>query len=408
MSDVQENVGGDGIESVCPSGARIADSFEERPLPPFSDEVISFLSSVSNILFRDPAARAFPDVITFGFWCRRASLESMRDSWISSDVRLGRGLVFHVAPSNVPVNFAYSLAAGLLAGNANVVRLPSALFPQVSILCAALEAALTDPAHAQLSNHVRLLRYGRDNARATAWLSTACDVRVIWGGDETVAEIRRSQLAPRAFDVTFADRYSFCVVDAAEYLRRDDQGAIAEGFYNDTYLFDQNACTAPHLVVWLGELPEVALAKELFWAELHSVLEKRYELAAISAVDKREAAFRFAATHNDCRIEPSPDNLVTRVTIDSVEPGIDEWRSVCGYFTEYHARSVNELPPVVDSRFQTLSYLGVDPDHLRQVFVSQRATGVDRIVPIGQTLDFTLEWDGYDLVNTLSRLVTAS
>ena len=201
MSDVQEYVDGDGIESVCPSGARIADSFEERPLPPFSDEVIGFLSSVSNILFRDPAARAFPDVITFGFGAM-TSLESMRDSWISSDVRLGRGLVFHVAPSTVPVNFAYSLAAGLLAGNANVVRLPSALFPQVSILCAALEAALTDPAHAQLSNHVRLLRYGRDNARATAWLSTACDVRVIWGGDETVAEIRRSQLP--AHSVNFA------------------------------------------------------------------------------------------------------------------------------------------------------------------------------------------------------------
>ena len=407
MSDLQEGFDGDGIESVSPVGARVADVFEERPLPPFSDEVISLLSTVSNILLRDPAARAFPDVVTFGFWCRRASLRSMRDSRSGSDVRLGRGLVFHVAPSNVPVNFAYSLAAGLLAGNANAVRLPSALFPQVGIVCAAFEAALTDSQHAQLSNHVRLLRYERDNARATAWLSAACDVRVIWGGNETVADIRRARLAPRAFDITFADRYSFCVVDAAEYLRRDDQAAIADGFYNDTYLFDQNACTAPHLVVWLGEPAEVALAKELFWAELQSVVEKRYELAAISAVDKRELAFRFAATRNDCRVEPSPDNLITRVAIGSIEPGIDAWRGVCGYFTEYHARSVSELPAVIDSRFQTLSYLGVDPDHLRQVIVSQRATGVDRIVPIGQTLDFTLEWDGYDLVDMLSRLVTA-
>ena len=29
-------------------------------------------------------------------------------------LRLGRGIIFHIAPSNVPINFAYSLVAGLL------------------------------------------------------------------------------------------------------------------------------------------------------------------------------------------------------------------------------------------------------------------------------------------------------
>ena len=31
--------------------------------------------------------------------------------------------------------------------------------------------------------------------------------------------------------------------------------------------------------------------------------------------------------------------------------------------------------------------------------------GVDRIVPIGQSLDMGLIWDGYDLIRTLSRVV---
>ena len=35
-----------------------------------------------------------------------------------------------------------------------------------------------------------------------------------------------------------------------------------------------------------------------------------------------------------------------------------------------------------------------------------RRSGIlDRIVPVGRTLDFSLEWDGYNLVHTLSRLV---
>ena len=30
-------------------------------------------------------------------------------------------------------------------------------------------------------------------------------------------------------------------------------------------------------------------------------------------------------------------------------------------------------------------------------------TGVDRIAPVGHTMDFALTWDGYDLIRTLSR-----
>ena len=34
-------------------------------------------------------------------------------------------------------------------------------------------------------------------------------------------------------------------------------------------------------------------------------------------------------------------------------------------------------------------------------------TGVDRIVPVGHTMDFALTWDGYDLIQTLSRKISA-
>ena len=48
--------------------------------------------------------------------------------------RLGRGCVFHISPSNVPVNYAYSLVVGLLTGNTNIVRISSKDFPQVEII----------------------------------------------------------------------------------------------------------------------------------------------------------------------------------------------------------------------------------------------------------------------------------
>ena len=39
------------------------------------------------------------------------------------------------------------------------------------------------------------------------------DVRIIWGGDNTIDQIRKNKIPPRSFDLTFADRYSFCIIN---------------------------------------------------------------------------------------------------------------------------------------------------------------------------------------------------
>ena len=32
--------------------------------------------------------------------------------------------------------------------------------------------------------------------------------------------------------------------------------------------------------------------------------------------------------------------------------------------------------------------------------------GIDRVVPIGKALDISLIWDGYDVIDSLSRTIT--
>ena len=81
------------------------------------------------------------------------------------------------------------------------------------------------------------------------YFSINCDVRIIWGGDSTISKIRTASLPVRTFDLTFADRYSLCVINALDHPDDKDYDNVANGFYNDTYLFDQNACTAPHLII---------------------------------------------------------------------------------------------------------------------------------------------------------------
>ncbi|MFA1647143.1 MAG: hypothetical protein ACDS79_16990, partial [Enterobacteriaceae bacterium] len=86
------------------------------------------------------------------------------------------------------------------------------------------------------------------------------------------------------------------------------------------------------------------------------------------------------------------------------EEGTLDWRGNGGFFMEYVARSLDEINPVCHSRCQTMATFGVSSDELNN-WLASGLRGVDRIVPLGQTLDFSLQWDGYDLVAMLTRVI---
>lgn len=370
---------------------------------PFDEEVCVLLEKVSELLRKDKRAKVYPEVITFAFWIRRAGLRQLREKRLPGDnvFRLGRGLVFHIAPGNVPVNFAYSLAAGLLMGNANIVRVPSKDFAQVGIIADAFRETLKLEEFQKLAPYILLMRYDR-NKKINDLLSGLSDVRIVWGGDQTIKELRKSPLPPRSIEVTFADRYSIAVIDADAYLEMENKGRIAEDFYNDTYLTDQNACSSPRIVIWTGERKKEA--KELFWKLLHTVVEEKYPFRDVQSVNKLTSFFRSAAKNEGIRFIESGDNLITRVEISKLSKELMDERENSGYFLEYDCNTPEELLPVFhDKRCQTVGMLGDRRPLL--TLLKQGGKGVDRIVPLGHTMDFDLLWDGYELTHTLTRSI---
>ena len=134
---------------------------------------------------------------------------------------------------------------------------------------------------------------------------------------------------------------------------------------------------------------------------------QRYELAAVVAVDKLTAACRTAMKLEGARIVPTPNNWVIRVRVKNLCPELYDLRSPGGFFLEYAAPTLDALRDFVTPRVQTLSYWGFQPEELRHFVLENRLTGIDRIAPVGHTMDFALTWDGYDLIRTLSRSVSA-
>jgi hypothetical protein len=369
---------------------------------PFSENSISFLNALSILLRNDPESNDFPELASLAFFFRKANLIHLKEIYYPHNgLRIGKGIVFHITPSNVPVNFAYSLGAGILSGNLNIVRLPSKKFKQVDIVLKAIQALGESREFQLFSRRMLLVRYDK-LISATAYFSSLCDVRLIWGGDIAIEEIKKNNLPPKATDVTFADKYSICIINADKYKEERSPEKIAHAFYNDTFLFDQNACTSPHLIVWMGSDEHVSESQQIFWDHLHDLVKKRYDFQPLSAVNKL-AAFCNQAIHlGEIRKTSMPDNLIWRTEIKELSEDLDKYRGNCGYFVEYKAASLLELSRIISEKHQTIACYGVQKEDWTQFNAQNNLDVMDRIRPVGKTSDFSLTWDGYNLIDTLS------
>ena len=103
--------------------------------------------------------------------------------------------------------------------------------------------------------------------------------------------------------------------------------------------------------------------------------------------------------------EPAKSNGIIRIQLDKLPADVTKLRGFGGYFNEYDTKDLNEIAPIVTRKFQTLSYYVVDKDELLSFVVDNSLVGIDRIVPIGKTLDFDVMWDGWDLITSLSRII---
>lgn len=351
---------------------------------------------------KSPVGRQFPDLMAFAFYTRKANLQRLASAVGPDEVRLGRGLCFHVAPANIPINFAFTWMFSLLAGNANVVRLPSKDFPQVDALLSIIKSHLAK--YQELETRNLFVKYPRtDNDTTTAYCQMA-DCRMIWGGDRTIAAIKALPAKPRCVDICFADRYSVALVDGSAVLAADETqiARLAEGFYNDTYLMDQNACSSPQVILWEHDSPQ---ARERFWGAVEELAKRKYVLQDAVAVDKYTLFCEEAAGNGNVQSVVRKGNLLYRVQLNALSPDMIQHRGKAGFFFECALKDRDELFKVVTEKFQTVTQFGIDTDSLRRQVVEHHIRGIDRIVPIGQAMDVGVVWDGFDLVRCLSRVV---
>jgi hypothetical protein len=98
-------------------------------------------------------------------------------------------------------------------------------------------------------------------------------------------------------------------------------------------------------------------------------------------------------------------NLLYRVSLSGVDLHQDECRGYFGTVHEVVLPVLNELAPIVNERYQTLTIEGIETAVVRQWITRNRLRGIDRVVPVGKALDMDVVWDGYDILSSLSRAI---
>lgn len=374
-----------------------------NPSKPFSDDVLGFIQALSMRLVR---MRNMPEVVALGYWLRKAHISEMKTIWEEENTHKivkSRGTVFHIAPSNVDTIFVYSWMLSLLSGNRNVIRVSSKEHDN-ELLDVILDV-LAEQAFQKIAEQTIICTYGHEE-KVTDILSTACHTRVIWGGDETIRKIRQIPLAPMANELAFPDRFSQAVMHAGSFNMLNGVGRIQllEQFYNDVFWFDQLACSSPRLVTWVGELVEVSNAQQLFWQTFEQVIQsKKYELLAATQVLKLTTSLWLAAEEDVKEVKHS--SYFSRVAINDLADGVRERHCGGGLFFERTVFDLKDVSNVIIDKDQTISYFGFKRDELVTFIETISTRGIDRVVPIGQALNFDGVWDGQSFLKSFTREV---
>ena len=380
-------------------------NFKKKVFRPFNNLCIDFLEDFSKKLKNYKDLKSYPDLIYLMYWCRKERIKKLEHSLTDNQYRLGRGLIFHICPSNVPTNFVYSLFFGLLSGNSNIVKISSENSKEKSIIISILKNIFDKRKYKALKNSNILTEYKASNTKNSEFFSSVCDARVIWGGNKTINDIRKFWIPERSIDITFADRYSISVInlEILKNLNLNRLKILAKKFYYDSYLMNQAACNSPHFVFWVGK--KNTKLQNSFWKELNEAVENNFIFDDIHIVDKYTNLMKNIIEHDNFnKINMYKNNLYV-VDVHQKVNTIENIRGKNGTFFQKNINNLSKIKYSISKKCQTLTYFGFEKKELEVFLLNNNLSGIDRAVPIGNALNINPIWDGFNVLNELSRII---
>ena len=134
-------------------------------------------------------------------------------------------------------------------------------------------------------------------------------------------------------------------------------------------------------------------------------MSEKYLLTETAAIDKYTQFCADILRLKNIKKHEKFGNYIYTISLKKLDDNTHNLRGKWGYFYEYSLQDLNKIKNYINNKYQTLTYFGLNKSMLKKFVIKNNLSGIDRIVPIGQALDISFFWDGYDLNRILSRVV---
>jgi hypothetical protein len=104
-------------------------------------------------------------------------------------------------------------------------------------------------------------------------------------------------------------------------------------------------------------------------------------------------------------IPTASNNLVNRVELSELEDVHRDKHCGLGLFLEAQCEKLDKMAGFLKRKDQTLVVHGFSRDEIADFLTGNRVKGIDRVVSPGHALDFSVKWDGFDLLRDFCREV---
>ena len=403
----------DSPEEISNAAAELRQVIAREQMSP--NEVIAIFGSWAKSL----DARElddFPGIVFLRMWLRRGTLEpivlrelganSLDGGWTENGrARLRAfplGVVGHWPAGNVEIQPILSMTCALLGGNAALVRIPRGLVDLTRILMEKL--AQSDPSE-RLTQRICMAAFEHGRQDLHEAMARVVDGAMIWGGQESVLQVRSLPFPHWARIQVFGPRISVAAMDAGAWNNPTEQETWCLRMARDLWQFDQQACSSPQ-VLYIENRDRQSTDQFL------SALRRAFETEN-NAHPRQDIAATLTSTISRARAAWLLDDVSHR----AVFPMGPDWTLLIGSGSDIpqpvqgKTLTVLEVDDLIDAvskldgNVQTLGLGMADSEREKEVALLAGQKGVDRIVKLGRMHTFVPPWDGVDLIRPMVRMV---
>lgn len=374
------------------------------------DCIVQILDAFGKNLIRDPDLVAIPGLPYLSLWLRKENLNSIvqanflkvsnSDNEIGISPRISmfpvpRGIVCHWIAENIPYLGVFSLVLATLAKNASILKISPELGKVFSLLLNRLEKTnvLYNGAVVSgkcISRSVAVVSFPGKNREISEAFSLVADCRIVYGSEDAVQTI--SMLAHRVHceTIVYGPKYSFVVFDK-ESITSSEFPSQLDSLANDIVLFNQVACSSPHVVFCEKNEININTIAHLLKNAFDRLPDHRYgQLHEGTVVGVINTRGRYMLDENREILCSSDMKWTICINHDlSLEEPV---QGRCIFLKE--VEDFGQILDLITRKVQTVS-LAMENSERREAFLRELAyRGVDRVMTPGTMHEYTQPWDG--------------